>query len=385
MVDTRARVPMTLREQFLQDPFFSSSLTDMDRMREEFWQQSQLTRERFDDQCWVGGRRNSREKSSLKSRDWVMPRQWMMPDKEICDTQDSNLISLKDDDSKMEISLNTSGYKPSELRVNVVDDEISIEGRHEERSEGGQTMISRQFSRRYNLPLEAVVSEVESNLSQDGILVVTIPKEKRIKEIKESEKSKESKVFGSKRKSKESEKLPESLVPLTMRDSFFNDPVFKDNWLDMETSQKNFFEEAQKQFEERWKSMQSQIGRGQSKITEGISDDNDLIFKAKDSNVIHFVNDDSKLEVSLDITGYKPDELKVTAGQGMICVEGKHEEKSEAGQVMVSREFSRKYSMPASSRAEEVLSNLSKDGVLVISVPKRKIVEEDRSVEIRVE
>jgi len=385
MVDTRARVPMTLREQFLQDPFFSSSLTDMDRMREEFWQQSQLTRERFDDQCRVGGRRNSREKSSLKSRDWVMPRQWMMPDKEICDTQDSNLISLKDDDIKMEISLNTSGYKPSELRVNVVDDEISIEGRHEERSEGGQTMISRQFSRRYNLPLEAVVSEVESNLSQDGILVVTIPKEKRIKEIKESEKSKESQVFGSKRKSKESDKLPESLVPLTMRDSFFDDPVFKDNWLDMETSQKNFFEEAQKQFEERWKSMQSQIGRGQSKITEGISDDNDLIFKAKDSNVIHFVNDDSKLEVSLDITGYKPDELKVTAGQGMICVEGKHEEKSEAGQVMVSREFSRKYSMPASSRAEEVLSNLSKDGVLVISVPKRKIVEEDRSVEIRVE
>merc|ERR1712013_41803 len=291
----------------------------------------------------------------------------------------------KDDDSKMEISLNTSGYKPSELRVNVVDDEISIEGRHEERSEGGQTMISRQFSRRYNLPLEAVVSEVESNLSQDGILVVTIPKEKRIKEIKESEKSKESQVFGSKRKSKESEKLPESLVPLTMRDSFFDDPVFKDNWLDMETSQKNFFEEAQKQFAERWKNMQSQIGRGQSKITEDISDDNDLIFKAKDSNVIHFVNDDSKLEVSLDITGYKPDELKVTAGQGMICVEGKHEEKSEAGQVMVSREFSRKYSMPASSRAEEVLSNLSKDGVLVISVPKRKIVEEDRSVEIRVE
>jgi len=385
MVDTRARVPMTLREQFLQDPFFSSSLTDMDRMREEFWQQSQLTRERFDDQCRLGGRRNSREKSSMKSRDWVMPRQWMMPDKEICDTQDSNLISLKDDDSKMEISLNTSGYKPSELRVNVVDDEISIEGRHEERSEGGQTMISRQFSRRYNLPLEAVVSEVESNLSQDGILVVTIPKEKRIKEIKESEKSKESQVFGSKRKSKESEKLPESLVPLTMRDSFFDDPVFKDNWLDMETSQKNFFEEVQKQFEERWKSMQSQIGEGQSKITEGISDDNNLIFKAKDSNVIHFVNDDSKLEVSLDITGYKPDELKVTAGQGMICVEGKHEEKSEAGQVMVSREFSRKYSMPASSRAEEVLSNLSKDGVLVISVPKRKIVEEDRSVEIRVE
>merc|ERR1711970_1358733 len=125
----------------------------------------------------------------------------------LLDTKDSNLISLKDDDTKMEISLNTSGYKPSELRVNVVDDEISIDGRHEEKSEGGHTMISRQFSRRYNLPLEAMVSEVESNLSQDGILVVTIPKENRIKEIKESEKSKESQEFGARKKSKENDKI----------------------------------------------------------------------------------------------------------------------------------------------------------------------------------
>merc|ERR1711962_1045960 len=115
--------------------------------------------------------------------------------------------------------------------------------------------------------------------------------------------------------------------------------------------------------------MQSQMGKRQSKITDSTSDEQDSIFKTKDSNVIHFVNDESKLEVSLDITGYKPDELKVTAGQGMICVEGKHEEKSEAGQVMVSREFSRKYSMPDNARAEEVVSNLSKDGVLVVSVP----------------
>jgi len=385
MGDTRARVPMTLREQFLQDPFFSSSLADMDKRREEFLQQSQLTRERFDEKCRGSERRNSREKGSMKSQDWMMPRRWMMPDLFTGDTQDSNLISLKDDDSKMEISLNTSGYKPNELRVNVVDDEISIEGRHEEKSEGGHTMISRQFSRRYNLPLEAMVSEVESNLSQDGILVVTIPKEKRIKEIKESEKSKESQVFGARKKSKESDKFSESLVPLTMRDSFFDDPIFKDNWLDMEMSQNNFFAESQKQFEERWKSMQSQMGKRQSKITDSTSDEQDSIFKAKDSNVIHLVNDESKLEVSLDITGYKPDELKVTAGQGMICVEGKHEEKSEAGQVMVSREFSRKYSMPDNARAEEVVSNLSKDGVLVVSVPKRKIIEKDRSVEITVE
>merc|ERR1719330_717946 len=127
------------------------------------------------------------------------------------------------------------------------------------------------------------------------------------------------------------------------------------------------------------------MGRRQSRITNKTLDDQDSIFKAKDSNVIDLVNDDSKLEVSLDITGYKPDELKVTAGQGMICVEGKHEEKSEAGQVMVSRQFSKKYSMPASARAEEVVSDLSQDGVLVISVPKREAIkQENRTVPIAV-
>merc|ERR1712038_1463765 len=89
---------------------------------------------------------------------------------------------MKNDDTKMEISLNTSGYKPSELKVNVSDGEISIEGKHEEKSEEGHTMVSRQFSRKYTLPAEAKLTEVVSNLSQDGVMVITVPKEKKIQE-----------------------------------------------------------------------------------------------------------------------------------------------------------------------------------------------------------
>merc|ERR550519_2896301 len=109
------------------------------------------------------------------------------------------------------------------------------------------------------------------------------------------------------------------------------------------------------------------------------------IFNSKDSSQIRVEDDATKLEISLDTTGYKPDELKVSAGQGMICVEGKHEEKTEEGQVMVSRQFSKKYSMPDSARAEEVVSNLSQDGVLVISVPKREAIQQEkRTVHIAV-
>merc|ERR1719357_1263645 len=106
----------------------------------------------------------------------------------LVEMKDSNLLSMKNDDTKMEISLNTSGYKPSELKVNVSDGEISIEGKHEEKSEEGHTMVSRQFSRKYTLPAEAKLTEVVSNLSQDGVMVITVPKEKKIQEVQEERK-----------------------------------------------------------------------------------------------------------------------------------------------------------------------------------------------------
>merc|ERR1711915_678159 len=81
--------------------------------------------------------------------------------------------------------------------------------------------------------------------------------------------------------------------------------------------------------------------------------------------------DDSKMEVSLDTAQYRPDELKITVDKGVVCVEGRHEEKAEDGSKMVSRSFSRKYTLPKDAKAEDVVSNLSSDGVLVITAPKK--------------
>merc|ERR1719168_482531 len=52
-------------------------------------------------------------------------------------------------------------------------------------SESGETMASRQFRRQYALSDDVKTQEVVSNLSQDGLLIVTLPKEKKIQEIKE--------------------------------------------------------------------------------------------------------------------------------------------------------------------------------------------------------
>merc|ERR1719192_3129437 len=49
-------------------------------------------------------------------------------------------------------------------------------------------MVSRQFRRQYGLSGDVKKTEVVSNLSQDGVLVVTLPKEKRFKEVTKEEK-----------------------------------------------------------------------------------------------------------------------------------------------------------------------------------------------------
>merc|ERR1711988_1571035 len=103
---------------------------------------------------------------------------------------DSGVINTVDDDTKLELSLNTAGYKPSELSVNVADGQLVIEGKHLEKSEAGEVMVSRQFRRQYGLGPQFTLTEVVSNLSQDGVLVVTVPKEKRITELKEEKKLK---------------------------------------------------------------------------------------------------------------------------------------------------------------------------------------------------
>merc|ERR1711892_632142 len=168
-------------------------------------------------------------------------------------------------------------------------------------------MVSRQFSRRYTLPEEANMTEVVSNLSQDGVMVITVPKGKKIEEVKENQKMKvEHKTSAG---TNEKASSSESLIPMTMRDSFFDDPIFKDTRLDIESSQKNFLEKYQKHFEERMKSMESSIIESNIFDRKLFEDNFSSMLDMKDSNLISMKNDNSKMEISLNTAGYKPSEL----------------------------------------------------------------------------
>merc|ERR1712173_557606 len=184
-----------------------------------------------------------------------------------------------------------------------------------------------------------------------------------------------------------------SIVPMNLRDSFFDDPFFQDNWLDIKQSQQDFFSKAQEEFQKQMGRMESFGSNMESSMKSAFDTskafDFDKNFKMqslnlKDEHEMKIVSDNDKLEISLDTAGYKPDELRVTAGQEVVCIEAKHEERTQAGEVMVSRHMKRSYPLPSNSKPEEVVSNLSKDGVLIVTVPKmQSIKQEDRNVPIQ--
>jgi Hsp20/alpha crystallin family len=88
----------------------------------------------------------------------MFPRRWMLPslhtsnmfrEMDLFREKDSEVIRVKEDKEKLEVSLDTSQYRPDELRVSVSGRELCMEGRHEEKSEDGTRMVARQFIRRY--------------------------------------------------------------------------------------------------------------------------------------------------------------------------------------------------------------------------------------------
>merc|ERR1719462_263017 len=187
-------------------------------------------------------------------------------------------------------------------------------------------------------------------------------------------------------------------VPMTLRQPFLDDPFFKGTLKSLESSRDDFFKQARQSFEESLKQMESRMSNALTLNTQG-SDDSlfskdwmmkppapltgnfgSMLDRKQDCSTIKHNEDDNKVEVHLDTSGYKPDELKVQVEGNTVRVEGKHEERSQAGAVMVSRQFVKEYALPEGSKPEGVESSLSKDGVLVITMPKpRKAINTDKS------
>lgn len=83
-------------------------------------------------------------------------------------------------------------------------------------------------------------------------------------------------------------------------------------------------------------------------------------------------------QVCMDVQQFKPSELNVKVLDNCVIVEGKHEER-EDDHGYISRCFVRRYALPKGYDPNKVVSTLSSDGVLTVSVPKPQV--EDKSSE----
>merc|ERR1711971_1242808 len=165
-----SRVPVTMRDFFFDDPFFKNSWEDFDKVRDAMFTESRDMWKKFDEDfrnmaCMsnsimlespTSGALTAEEQTSAprslmrqdsKSRwenGWMFPRRWMLPalntdlpsHTDIFKSKDTEVIRVKEDENK-----------------------LAVEGKHEEKAEDG----SKQ-------------EEVASNLSSDGVLVITAPK-----------------------------------------------------------------------------------------------------------------------------------------------------------------------------------------------------------------
>ena len=207
-------IPVTRRDLFWSDPFFESAWgPDFNLLRGDMMREHQRTWDRFghefiDDRgnrctdckpeaITDGNKDGSKKKRVEKGKEgkretdgtmvernedkemvcpWFMPpRRWLGPSFGFGEetSRANQLMRVKEDDNKFEVSLDTHEYGPDELKINVVDNLMSVEGKHEEKSEDGNSYVSRHFVRKYTLPRGCEAENINSNLSSDGVLMIT--------------------------------------------------------------------------------------------------------------------------------------------------------------------------------------------------------------------
>lgn len=73
-------------------------------------------------------------------------------------------------------------------------------------------------------------------------------------------------------------------------------------------------------------------------------------------------------EVSVDVHQFKPNEISVKVVENIVIVQAKHEERRD-DQGLISREFSRRFTLPSGYDVNKIESVLSSEGYLTVKAP----------------
>lgn len=79
--------------------------------------------------------------------------------------------------------------------------------------------------------------------------------------------------------------------------------------------------------------------------------------------------DEKGFRIDIDVRQFRPHEIVVKTNDDYIIVQGNHNKRSEGANGYVERHFVRKYLLPRGYNANEVISDISSDGILTIKAP----------------
>ncbi|CAD6204982.1 GSCOCG00003084001-RA-CDS [Cotesia congregata] len=103
------------------------------------------------------------------------PLAYYRPWAELLRKADSGASTVKADKDKFQVILDVQQFQPEEINVKVVDKCVIVEAKHEEKQDE-HGFISRQFVRKYMIPEQCDIDQVNSSLSSDGVLTITAPR-----------------------------------------------------------------------------------------------------------------------------------------------------------------------------------------------------------------
>lgn len=103
-------------------------------------------------------------------------REYYRPWRQLSNLLQDSGSTIKADKSKFQVNLDVQHFAPEEISVKTVDGFVVIEANHEEKKDE-HGWVSRKFTRRYQLPEGCNIDAVQSRLSSDGVLSITVPLE----------------------------------------------------------------------------------------------------------------------------------------------------------------------------------------------------------------
>ncbi|CAB4067547.1 CRYAB [Lepeophtheirus salmonis] len=159
-----SRVPVTIRDFVWSDPIRFSTWNDFNK-----------TQKKIHRSCMAST-------SSSKESQVKQEQQESKDTNEALNlfkNKDNQVMQIKEEEDKLEITLDTQQFKPEEVQVYVKDGYIHVEAKHEESSESGDKYSAQQWVRRYPLPKKTLPETVVANLSSDGLLKIAAAKKRR--------------------------------------------------------------------------------------------------------------------------------------------------------------------------------------------------------------